>query len=134
MRLFIAQVPFEHRDKQRKCDVQPVADAKRQANGALRACFLRAVIHAQMQRRSGNTEQVLEVRHHAPHRGARAAVGLRDVCGVRAAEDDEDFQRIDAKAPAGALRRLLERRERRRDEVLELLFRQLGERGLFLLL
>lgn len=79
-------------------------------------------------------EEVFKVRHHTPHRGARIAVGLRDIRGVRAAEDDENFQRVDAKALAGAFRCLLERRERRRDEVPELLFCRLGERGLFLLL
>ena len=78
-------------------------------------------------------EEVFKVRHHTPHRGARIAVGLRDIRGVRAAEDDENFQRVDAKALAGAFRCLLERRERRRDEVPELLFCRLGERGLFLL-
>lgn len=79
-------------------------------------------------------EEVFKVRHHTPHRGARIAVGLRDIRGVRAAEDDENFKRVDAKALAGAFRCLLERRERRRDEVPELLFCRLGERGLFLLL
>ena len=49
MRLFIAQVPFEHRNEQRKCDVQPVADAKRQANGTLCVRLFRAVVHAQVQ-------------------------------------------------------------------------------------
>ena len=77
-------------------------------------------------------EEVFKVRHHTPHRGARIAVGLRDIRGVRAAEDDENFQRVDAKALAGAFRCLLERRERRRDEVPEFLFCRLGERGLFL--
>ena len=67
-------------------------------------------------------EEVFKVRHHTPHRGARIAVGLRDIRGVRAAKDDENFQRVDAKALAGAFRCLLERRERRRDEVPELLF------------
>ena len=76
-------------------------------------------------------EEVFKVRHHTPHRGARIAVGLRDIRGVRAAEDYENFQRVDAKALAGAFRCLL---ERRRDEVPELLFCRLGERGLFLLL
>ena len=46
MRLFIAQVPFEHRNEQRKRDVQPVADAKRQANGTHCVRFFRAVVHA----------------------------------------------------------------------------------------
>lgn len=76
-------------------------------------------------------EEVFKVRHHTPHRGARIAVGLRDIRGVRAAKDDENFQWVDAKALAGAFRCLLERRERRRDEVPELLFCRLGERGLF---
>ena len=49
MHLFIAQVPFEHRNEQRKRDVQPVADAKRQANGTLCVRLFRAVVHAQVQ-------------------------------------------------------------------------------------
>ena len=67
-------------------------------------------------------EEVFKVRHHTPHRGARIAVGLRDIRGVRAAKDDENFQRVDAKALAGAFRCLLERRERRRDEVFSFAF------------